>query len=297
MKRKHATPLPQTPSEPAGSTPETLLREYEIRLNAHRRELLEREAELEAARRQISALRQPSPSGTRHDAHAREPEPSESAAREEVARLREKTQALEASLRSATAAPPTPSLDPAEPGDKALIVSLQHELDEERENRATLEREIQRLASESRSTDQLQAVSQSLDSAHAEILVLNHRLAEEKRSREALEVTIERVRQAAGIAPGDDWLDRFQATMSERNEQAERLQEELHKANEAIVALKGKLESTGHEGSGGAEAANLEGEIKKLKEALETARQANADLRAQAELASRLAELLYGQSR
>lgn len=268
-------------------------------MNAHRRELLQREAELDAARRQISERREPSPSATSGpDARARELERSESAAREEVGRLREKTRALEAELQSVTAAAPTASSDPAEAGDKALSTSLQHELDVERENRATLEQEIQRLASELRSVDQIQAASQSLDGARAEVLVLNQRLAEEQQAREALEVTIERVRQAAGVAPGKDWLDRFQTTMKERQEQVERLQEELHKANEAIVALKGRLESAGREASsGGADTAKLEGEIKTLTDALQAAHQANADLRTQAELASRLAELLYGQSR
>jgi chromosome segregation ATPase len=281
------------------STSEALVREYEIRLNAHRRELLEREAELEAARRETSELRQQrSPSDTRRDADVRERERSESDAQEKIARLQEKTRELEAQVQSATAAAPTPSSDPAKGGDKELIASLQRELDLERENRATLEKEMQRLASESRPPDQLQAVSQSLDGARAEILVLNHRLAEEQRAREALEVTIERVRQAAGVAPGNDWLERFQTTMNERQEQAERLREELHKANEAIVALKANLESARPAGSGaGGDAASFEGEIKKLKDALQTAQQANADLHAQAELAARLAELLYGQSR
>jgi len=300
VKRRRATPSPQTPTPgPSPSTPEALLREYEIRLNAHRRELLQREAELEAARRQISERREPSPPATSGpDAHARERERSESAAREEVGRLREKPRALEAELQSVTIPVPTASSDPAEGGDKALSASLQHELDVERENRATLEQEIQRLASESRSADQIRAASQSVDGARAEILVLNQRLAEEQRAREALEVTVERARQAAGVAPGDDWLGRFQTTMKERHEQVERLQEELRKANEAIVALKGRLESAGREGSsGGADAANLEAEIKTLRDALQAAQQANADLRTQAELASRLAELLYGQSR
>src|SRR5262249_26290208 len=152
--------------------------------------------------------------------------------------------------------------------------------------------------SESRVSDQLQAVSQSLDGARAELLVLNHRLAEERRDREALEVTIERVRQVAGVAPGNDWFERFQATMKERHEQADRLQKELHDANEAMVTLKAKLESTGPASPGGVvDAASFESEIKKLKEDLQTAQRANADLRAQAELANRLAELLYGQSR
>ncbi len=290
---------PQEPLEPTPSTTEALVREYEIRLNAHRRELLEREAELEAARRQISELQQrPSSPDTGRDPYVRELERSQNDAREEIARLREKTRELEAQVQSATATAPTPSSDPGARGDKELIASLQRELDVERENRATLEKEMQRLASESRSPDQLPAVSQSLDSARAEILVLNHRLAEEQRDREALEVTIERVRQVAGVAPGKDWLERFQAAMNERQERAERLQEELHEANEAIVALRAKLESAGPAGSGaGADAASFESEIKKLKDALQTAQQANADLRAQAELAARLAELLYGQSR
>jgi chromosome segregation ATPase len=298
--RRRAVPSLQAPaSELTPSTSEALVREYEIRLNAHRRELLEREAELEAARREISELRQQrSPPDTRRDADVRERERSESDAQEKIARLQEKTRELEAQVQSATAAAPTPSSGPAEGGDKELIASLQRELDLERENRATLEKEMQRLASESRPPDQLQAVSQSLDGARAEILVLNHRLAEEQRAREALEVTIERVRQAAGVAPGNDWLERFQTTMNERQEQAERLQEELHKANEAIVALKANLESARPADSGaGGDAASFEGEIKKLKDALQTAQQANADLRAQAELAARLAELLYGQSR
>ena len=88
-------------------------------------------------------------------------------------------------------------------------------------------------------------------------------------------MTVERVRQAAGVAPGDDWLDRLQTTMKERHEQVERLQEELRKANEAIVVLKGRLESAGREGSsGGTHAANLEAEIKTLGDALQAAQQA-----------------------
>jgi hypothetical protein len=297
--RRRAVPSPQAPApELTPSTPEALVREYEIRLNAHRRALLEREAELEAARREISELRQQrSPPDTHRDADVRELERSESDAREKIAHLQEKTRELEAQVQSATATPPTPSSDPTQGGDKELIASLQRELDLERENRATLEKEMQRLASESRSPEQLEAVSLSLDGARAEILVLNHRLAEEERAREALEVTIERVRQAAGVAPGSDWLERFQSTMKERQEQAERLREELHKANEAIVALKANLESARPAGSGAGDATSFESEVKRLKDALQTAQQANADLRAQAELAARLAELLYGQSR
>jgi chromosome segregation ATPase len=118
-----------------------------------------------------------------------------------------------------------------------------------------------------------------------------------------LEVTLERVRQTAGIAPGADWLERFDATMRERRAQAERLQEELRNANEAIVQLKAKLEAqeqrppeTGpNQETQDRKAQGLEAEVAKLREALRNAEQANADLRTQAELAGRLADMLYGQ--
>jgi DNA repair exonuclease SbcCD ATPase subunit len=179
------------------------------------------------------------------------------------------------------------------------VSSLQHELDVERENRATLEQEIQRLLSESRPPEQLQAVTQSLDGARAQLLLLNQRLAEEQRARESLEVALERVRQTAGVAPGADWLDRFDATMRERRAQGERLQEELRNAHEAIVELKAKLEAQEQrppETGTNQETQSLEAEVAKLREALRKAEQANADLRTQAELAGRLADLLYGQS-
>jgi chromosome segregation ATPase len=113
-----------------------------------------------------------------------------------------------------------------------------------------------------------------------------------------LEVTVARVRRIAEIGAGDDWVDRFEATMNERREQAERLQEELHNANESIVSLKSKLETAaGAAPAPAADVRGLEDDVKKLRDALQTAQQANADLRAQAELAARLAELLYAQSR
>jgi hypothetical protein len=185
-------------------------------------------------------------------------------------------------------------------GDETLVSSLQHELDVERENRATLEQEIQRLLSASSQPEELHALAQSLDGARAQILFLNQRLAEEQRARESLEVLVERVRTAAAVAPGPDWVERFEATMRERRTQAERLQEELHNANEAIVQLKSKLEAQGdrpQETAPVADTRGLEDEIVKLREALHNAQQANADLRAQSELAGRLADLLYSQSR
>jgi type I site-specific restriction endonuclease len=267
---------------------EQLLREYEIRLAAHRRALLERESELEAAKRRITELRKPV-----------EPE----SARKETT-LDEQRTTPPPVLTSPSPLPtvfPSPSPTPvaARGTDETLVSSLQHELDVERENRATLEQEIQRLLSESRPPEQFQAVAQSLDGARAQLLLLNQRLAEEQRARESLEVTLERVRETAGVAPGADWLERFDATMRERRAQGERLEEELRNANEAIVQLKAKLEAQERrppETGPNQETQSLEAEVARLREALHNAEQANADLRTQAELAGRLADMLYGQS-
>jgi multidrug resistance efflux pump len=111
-------------------------------------------------------------------------------------------------------------------------------------------------------------------------------------------VTLERVREVAGIAPGADWLERFDATMRERRAKAERLQEELRNANEAIVQLKANIEAQEKppETASSPGTQILEAEVTKLREALRNAERANADLRTQAELAGRLADMLYGQS-
>ncbi len=266
---------------------EELLRKYEIQLAAHRRALLERESELEAAKKRITELGKPRP---------------ESSSWETTSRDEERTTTRPAlpspSPLSTTSPSPSPSPVAARDPDETLVSALQHELDVERENRATLEQEIQRLLSESRPPDQLQTVTQSLDGARAQLLLLNQRLAEEQRARESLEVTLERVREAAGIAPGGDWLERFDATMRERRAKAERLQEELRNANEAIVQLKANLEAQERrsETASSPTTQNLEAEVTKLREALRNAEQANADLRTQAELAGRLADMLYGQS-
>jgi hypothetical protein len=284
--KRPAVPLstPNPGPDQEGGT-EQLLREYEIRLAAHRRALLERESELEAAKRRIKELGKPV-----------EPEST----RKETARDDQRT-APPPVLTSPSPLPtvlPSPTPVAARDTDETLVSSLQHELDVERENRATLEQEIQRLLSESRPLE-LQAVTQSLDGARAQLLLLNQRLAEEQRARESFEVTLERVRETAGVAPGADWLERFDATMRERRAQAERLQEELRHANEAIVQLKAKLEAQEQrppEPSPDQETRSLEAEVVKLRKALSNAEKANADLRTQAELAGRLADMLYGQS-
>jgi hypothetical protein len=99
-------------------------------------------------------------------------------------------------------------------------------------------------------------------------------------------------------------VERFETTMRERRAQAERLQEELRNANEAVVQLKSKLEGQGDRppvaapvAAPAADTRGLEDEVLKLRESLRNAQQANADLRAQSELAGRLADLLYSQSR
>ena len=270
-----ATPTPPTPQEGT----ERILQEYEIRLSAHRRELLERESELEAANRRIEELRRSSQPGRASTAESR-------ADRQEY------------QPDASPSASPTPA--PVSGGDDTLVSSLQRELDVERENRATLEQEIQRLVSASSSQEELHVLAQTLDGARAQILLLNQRLAEEQRARESLEVSMERVRDAAGVAPGPDWMERFDATMRERRAHAERLQEELHNANESIVQLKSKLEAQGErppEAGPVPDTRGLEDEVVKLREALRKAQQANADLRTQSELAGRLADMLYSQSR
>jgi hypothetical protein len=265
---------------------EQQLRRYEIQLAAHRRALLERERELEAAKKRITELDKPRAKDSSWETTSRDEERSTPSALPSPSPL--------PTASPAPSPPPAASRDP----DETLASALQHELDVERENRATLEQEIQRLLSESRPPEQLQTVTQSLDGARAQLLLLNQRLAEEQRARESLEITLERVREAAGIAPGADWLERFDATMRERRAKAERLQEELRNANEAIVQLKANLEAQEKppETASSPGTQNLEAEIARLREALRNAEQANADLRTQAELAGRLAEMLYGQS-
>lgn len=298
-----ATPTPRPmASEP--EAPEDLLRVYEIQLTAHRRELLQREAALDRAQRRIAELtRAASPrradSGPAAE-RVRQLERFREQARADIDRLTARTKELEAEVgRPSLMTPPgsAPGRPDAASGSRdALVASLRQELDVERENRATLETEIQRLVAESRSEDRLEPISRSLENARAEILVLNHRLADEQRAREALEVTIERLRAAANVPAAPDWLERFDATMKERRQQSERLQEELHKANEAIVALRARLEANPPSPSQGS-GQDLAVENTKLREALEAAQRANTDLHTQAELAARLAELLYRQPR
>lgn len=268
-------------TEPLGET----LREYQIRLNAHRRELLAREQELQRAEDRIVELN--------HRLERRAP--ASGAARppkglERVSREPDEAQAAVPERRD----DPALAAD-APPADEALIASLRQDLDVERESRKTLEEELQRVLSQRRSEEQDQQTLRSLESAKAEILLLHHRLEDEERAREALEVLLARARSAAAVGSGTDWIDRFEATMQERRQQADRLRGELHIANETIVSLKARIEAD-PQGALAAPALDaLKADNDTLRGSLHAAEQANSDLRAQAELAARLADMLYGQ--
>jgi hypothetical protein len=258
---------------PARAFEEQSTKEYEIRLAAHRRELLQRESDLDAARVEIRALKKRVDVRVKPAAVLEPPPP--------------------------VAAPVLPAVEPPSPDrvDEAaqtIIASLQRDLDVERDNRSTLEQELGRLSVEPRPLESIEPLRRSLESADAQILVLRQQALAEQRARESLEVDLERARQIAGIEPSAEWVDRFATTMKERREQAMRLEQRLGEAHETIVALKGRLEAT-PAGSDPKLISGLEDENSKLRSALAATEQANADLQTQAELAAHLAEMLYGQ--
>ncbi len=256
----------------------------QVRLAAHRRELMKRESELDAAQLEIRNLKQ----------------------RDEKLRKRPVAAAEPATPLIPETPPPPPIAAEVPPTaasadadtQAAAIASLQHDLDLERERRSTLEQEVERLAAEPRAMEQLEPLRRTVESASAQILVLRQQAVAEKQAREALEVDLEHARQIAGVPPGADWLDRFATAMKERRDQSVRLEQQLADAGESIVALKARLESmpTGApEVSDPAALRDLEAQNSKLRLEIAASEQANADLRTQAELAQQLAEMLYGQ--
>lgn len=278
-------PSPGLEESSSNAALDNRLHEYEIRLGAHQRELLQRESELESLRHQLEVLQHKAtrqPTST-----ASSVLPSEGAA--------------PTAARPISSSHPTALPSPAAPlgGDPPPMVELQHALDVERENRATLEVEIQRLVSAVHSRDGVREQRDAFESARAEILVLRDILVEERRARERMEVTLEKIRSIAGVPPGPDWIDRFATSLRERREQATRLEEELSRANESVTALKGMVEAAGgiSPRGDGEVVDTLRTENDKLRVALDGAQQANNDLRTQAELAARLADLLYAQPR
>lgn len=183
--------------------------------------------------------------------------------------------------------------------DSVRFAELQRELDQERDRRATLEREVERLTAESGEQDQLHALNRSLQEARAQLLVLGHQLADEQKRRESLEVFLLDIRKAAGLElnPSDpsSWKE-LAEIIEERRAEAERLAAELRKVEETIVRLKGEIEAQGPGEDAKRLLVTLEAENQKLRTALSSAEETNRKLRGKADLAERLAEMLYSAS-
>ncbi len=212
--------------------------------------------------------------------------------------------------RPEVAAPSNPSSRTTESGaapsaratkrsEATRVADLERELDIEREQRATLEQEVQRLAAESNAQQQLEELNRSLQGARAQVLVLSNHLADERRERESLEVALVQIRKAAGVQGNSNdpasWK-RLVEVMESRRAEADRLAAELRAANEAIVRLKGEIEAHGSSEEAGRMLAALEAENQKLRAAVSAAEEANRSLRGKADLAERLAEMLYSGS-
>jgi chromosome segregation ATPase len=175
---------------------------------------------------------------------------------------------------------------------------LREQLSLERERRETLEQEIQRLTASGLTEEKFVEVWKALQSARSEILVLSNQLTDERKSRENLEVTLARVqRESGGEAQSpNDFVRRLAETLNERRAEADRLGAQLKDANEIIVRLKGRLEATGSPAEENKILSDLDKENTDLRDALKAAQEANTSLRAKAEMAERLAEMVYGKA-
>ncbi|MGH7897923.1 MAG: hypothetical protein ACREQQ_08215, partial [Candidatus Binatia bacterium] len=175
---------------------------------------------------------------------------------------------------------------------------VREQLSIERERRETLEGEVRRLTSATDPEERSLEVWKALQSARAEILVLSNQLAEERRSREDLEIALTRMTHASGVkgASGGDAGEKLAAVLRERRAEADRLAAELKNANEVITRLKGRLEAKASSGGEASVAAELEQENFSLRAALGAAEEASRSIRAKAELAERLAEMVYGKA-
>src|SRR5262249_27971842 len=120
---------------------------------------------------------------------------------------------------------------------------------------------------------------------------------DERKSRENLEITLERIQRESGAEKraDSDVAQRLAETLNERRAEADRLSEQLKNANEIIVRLKGQLEATGSAIEENKVIGDLDKENKNLREALKAAQEANTSLRSKAEMAERLAEMVYGK--
>jgi chromosome segregation ATPase len=175
---------------------------------------------------------------------------------------------------------------------------LREQLAVERERRETLEQEIQRLTASGNTEERYVEVWKALQSARSEILVLSNQLSDERKSRENLELTLARIqRESGGEAQGDsDVARRLAETLNQRRAEADRLGEQLKNANEIIVRLKGRLEATESSNGENKVLGDLDKENKDLRDALTAAQAANTTLRSKAEMAERLAEMVYGKA-
>jgi chromosome segregation ATPase len=196
-----------------------------------------------------------------------------------------------------------PSLAPLEPagggGDEDRTEGdLREQLSLERERRETLENEVKRLTATGDSEERFLEVLNALQSARSQILVLTNQLAEERHDRENLEVALARMKEASGLQGESttEFATRLGEILQERRDEADRLAEQLKSANEVIVSLKGRLEAAGSQTTEGNALVDVDQENQKLREALRTAEEANRKLREKADLATRLAEIVYGKA-
>jgi hypothetical protein len=179
--------------------------------------------------------------------------------------------------------------------DPAATKDLQEQLSVERERRETLEDEVKRLTTSGNFDDRFVEVWNALQSARSEILVLSNRLAEERKDREDLEIALARTQEDPANKSNKDLAQRLAQTLNDRRSEADRLAAQLKDANEIIVRLKGRLESSGSPEGQDRLLADLQKDNETLRDALQAAEQANEALRGKAEMAQRLAEMVYGK--
>jgi len=179
--------------------------------------------------------------------------------------------------------------------DPAMATDLREQLSVERERRATLEEEVKRLTSTGSSDEKYTEVWNALQSARSEILVLSNQLAEERKSREDLEVALARTQPESGAQSNTDVAKRLAQTLTDRRSEADRLAAQLKQANEMIVRLKGRLEASGSPEAEGEVLTEMQKDNETLRTALKAAEEANDALREKAEMAQRLAEIVYGK--
>ncbi len=197
----------------------------------------------------------------------------------------------------APAPPPAGSSAVGDPGRGDA--DLREQLSLERERRETLEREVQRLTTNGNTEEKFVEAWKALQSARSEILVLGNQLAEERRNREDLEVALGRMKQESGgeTQSTNDLAERLAKTFSERRAEADRLAQELQNANEVIVRLKGRLEANESPTNENKIVAELDQENQRLRATLKAAAEANQKLKDKADVAQRLAEMVYGKTR